>query len=78
MVTPLVLVTTAHTIKSSKSPHHLWQRCTYTKHLNYENLFLRLTHSQRDSPQTQIMWITLKGEHKHVLSQKQVPLTGTI
>lgn len=73
MLIPLVLVTTAHTIKSSKSPHHLWQCCTYTKHLNYESLFLRLIHSQRDSPQTQTVWLTLKGEQKHVLSQK----TGT-
>lgn len=63
-------MTPAHTIKSSKCPHHLWQCCTYTKHLNYESLFLRLTHSQRDSPQTQTVSLTLKGEHKRVLSQK--------
>lgn len=69
-LTPLVLVTTAHTIKSSKSPHHLWQCCTYTKHVNYESSFLRLTHSQRYSPQTQTVWLTLKGEHKRMLSQK--------
>lgn len=66
-------MTIALTIKSPKSPHHLWQCCTYTKHLNYESPFLRLARSRRDSPQTQTVWLTLKGEHKRVLSQK----TGT-
>lgn len=73
MLAPLVLLTVAHTTKSLKSPHHLWHCCTYTKHLNYESSFLRLTQSQRDSPQSQAVWLTLKGEHKCVQSQK----TGT-